>query len=156
MRVLPVMVLMVLLGSLVARADEDAMAVAKKVTAEGAENFISRDARALGESYTDDAVLYLVTFDQDAGTARVDTKEGRFTIQSLYEDLFREGQAIDAHNTVDYARLIGPNYLVIAGTFEMKRGLLDVSRLPFVQTRVRQGDRWLIQSMRVVFVPNQD
>ena len=67
--------------------------------------------------------------------------------------MFRDGLSIDAHNEVDYARLIGSDFLMIAGTFEVKRGLLDVTRMPFVQLRVKQGDRWLIQSMRVVFQP---
>jgi ketosteroid isomerase-like protein len=157
MRFLALLSLGVLLGSPMVRGEEEAKPLAEKVTAEGAKHFSARDAQALSESYTDDAVLFLVTYDQSTGRAKVaDTKEGRSAIRSLYEDLFRDGQTIDAHNEVEYARLVGPDYLIIAGTFEMKRGLLDVSRLPFVQTRIRQGDRWLIQSMRVAFMPNQE
>lgn len=145
--------LAVLCCGAVSRAQDEARAIAEKVTSEGADLFDARDARALAETYTDDATVFLVTRDQSTGRAKVDTKQGRQAIQSLYEDMFRDGLSIDAHNEVDYARLIGPDFLMIAGTFEIKRGLADVSRLPFVQLRVKQDNRWLIQSVRIVFMP---
>lgn len=153
MRFIPLLSLVLLLVGSTARA-EDAKALAEKLTAEGATAFAARDVRALIESYSDDASVIVVIHNQSSGGATEVERRGRPDIQELYEELFRDGLSIDAHNEVDYARQIGPNFLMIAGTLEFKRGLLDVTRMPFVQLRVKQGDRWLIQSMRVLFLPS--
>ncbi|HEU5115289.1 MAG TPA: hypothetical protein VFT74_01290 [Isosphaeraceae bacterium] len=152
MRYIPLCLLVVVLGGSMALAD-DATELAETLTKQGAVDFSARDARALAESYTDDGTVAVVVHDQSTGGAKEIEKQGRREIQELYEEMFRDGLTIDAHNEVDYARKIGSDFLMIAGTFEIKRGLLEVTRMPFVQVRIKQGDRWLIQSMRVVFEP---
>lgn len=154
MRFTPLLSLVVLLaGSMASSHAEDAKTLADKLTTEGAANFSARKAQALADSYTDEAKVYLVSLDDSTGRAKEEVHEGHADIRALYEDLFEKDGKIEATNTVDYARLIGPNFLTIAGTFEIKRGA-DVMRVAFVQLRVKKDQRWQIESMRLVYVPN--
>ncbi len=152
MRFTPLLSLVVLLAGSMALA-EDAKELAEKVTAEGAANFSARKAQVLADSYLDEAKVYLVTLDESTGRAKEEVREGRADIRAMYEDLFRNDGAIEAHNEVDYARLIGSNFLMIAGTFEIKQNS-NVTRVAFVQLRVKQDGLWKIESLRLVFVPN--
>ncbi len=138
MRFTPLLSLVVLFTGSMAQA-EDAKALAEKLTTEGAANFSARKAQVLADSYTDEAKVYLVSLDESTGRAKEEVREGRAEIRTMYEDMFKDDGAIDAHNEVNYARLIGSNFLMIAGTFEIRIGA-DVTRVAFVQLRVKQDE----------------
>lgn len=133
---------------------DDATDLARKLTAEGAANFERKDAVELANSYMDDAQLFLVGKDKDTGQIKVETRQGRSEIQSYYMDLLKGDKTVQAKNNVDYARLIAPDMLLIAGTFELGENGGNPLRLPFFQVRVKQGDRWLLNSVRVFVVSN--
>ena len=101
MRYIPLCLLMVVLGGSMARGDE-ARELAETLTKEGAVDFSARDVRALAESYADDGSVIVVIHDQSTGGAKEIEKRGRREIQELYEEMFRDGLTIDAHNEVDY------------------------------------------------------
>ncbi len=133
---------------------EDATELARKITDEGALNFERKDAVELANSYMDDAQLFLVSKDKDTGQIKVETSQGRSEIQSAYEDLLKGDKTVQAKNHVEYARLIAPDMLLISGTFELGENGGNPLRLPFFQVRVKHGERWLVNSMRVFVVSN--
>lgn len=128
---------------------DDATKLAVKLTTEGAANFDRKDAKALAESYTEDANLTVITHDKDSDHPKSENKRGRGEIQAAYETMFKDSGTIHSKNTVEYARLIHSNLLVIAGVFEP--GLGDGKfKVNFVQIRYRQDDKWLVSSMQIV------
>jgi hypothetical protein len=56
---------------------------------------------------------------------------------------------------VEYARLLSPDVLVIAGTFEPNQTAAKPLKVPFYQVRIKQGDKWLIQSARIFVLPEK-
>ena len=50
--------------------------------------------------------------------SRSRSTDGREEIEKLYADLFKNPDTIQSKNTVEYAKLLAPDILVIAGTFE--------------------------------------
>lgn len=131
---------------------QDAMELAKKLTTEGAATFETKSARAMADYYMDDAEVFLVTKDQSSTGLKVDTRRGRSAIESLYAEQFRNGQSIQAKNTVEYARFVAPDILLITGTFEIVRDS-QAMQFPFVQVRGKQGEKWLMSSVRLFFAP---
>ena len=134
-------------------ADDEAMKLAKKLTEEGAATFSKADAKAMAAYYTEDAVVFL----QGKNEAGYSVKEydGRAEIERLYADFFKDAGTIQAKNTVEYARLLAPDLLVIAGTFEPNQLAAKPLKLPFYQVRVKQGDKWLIHSVRIFILPEK-
>jgi ketosteroid isomerase-like protein len=132
---------------------DEAMKLARKLTEEGAATFSKADAKAMAAYYTEDAVVFL----QGKNEAGYSVKEydGRAEIERLYADFFKEPAAIRAKNTLDYARLLSPELLVIAGTFEPNQLAAKPLKLPFYQVRVKQGDKWLIHSVRIFILPEK-
>jgi hypothetical protein len=135
-------------GFLLAPLADDATQIAVKLTTDGATNFDRKDAKTLAESYTEDAMLTLVVKEKDSDGLKTEIKRGRGEIQASYESLFKDAGVIHSHNTVEHARRINDNILVITGVFEP--GLFnDAIKVAFVQTRVRQNDKWLISNMQI-------
>jgi ketosteroid isomerase-like protein len=130
--------------------DPQAQQLAEKILEKGAQLYDTKDARAMAETYTDDAEVVVVT--KDRGETKTDAKRGRAEIESLYQSLFKDAGTIHAKNTVEYARLIDPEMLLICGVFQPDT---DALRVPFVQVRVKKGDRWLISSLRIFVAMNQ-
>jgi ketosteroid isomerase-like protein len=126
---------------------DEALKLARKLTEEGAATFSKADARAMAAYYTEDAIVFLQG-KNDAGYS-VKEYDGRAEIERLYADFFKEPATIQAKNTVDYARLLSPDLLVIAGTFEPNQLAAKPLKLPFYQVRVKQGEKWLIHSVRI-------
>jgi hypothetical protein len=79
-----------------------------------------------------------------------DYKQGRNEIEPFYRDHFQRADTIDSENTVEYARLISGDLLVIHGKF---RPNTNEAELPFVQLRVKQGDRWLLSKLWLFLNP---
>ncbi len=135
------------------RGADEAMNLARKLTEEGAATFSMADAKAMAAYYTEDALVFLQG-KNDAGYS-VKQYDGRAEIERLYADFFKEPATIRAKNTVDYARLLAPDLLVIAGTFEPNQLAAKPLRLPFYQVRVKQGEKWLIHSVRIFVLPEK-
>jgi hypothetical protein len=129
---------------------DEAMKLAKKLTEEGAATFNTANAKAMADSYTADATVCL----QSRNDQGISVKEydGREEIQGLYADLFKDRGTIRSKNTVEYARLLASDVLVIAGTFEPDLDADKPLKVPFYQVRLRQGDKWLINSLRIFVV----
>jgi uncharacterized protein (TIGR02246 family) len=136
-----------------AQPDEEAMKLAKKLTEEGAATFNTANAKAMTAYYTEDGKVFLQSRDQNG--VSVKEYDGRDEIERLYVDLFKDPSAIQAKNTVEYARLLAPDLLVIAGVFEPNMAAADPLKLPFYQVRVKRADKWLIHNLRV-FVVSKD
>ncbi len=136
-----------------ADADDEALTLAKKLTTEGAATFDRKDAAAMAAYYLEDAQVRLISKDQNTGEVKIDVRRGRSDIQDLYADLFKGDKTVQSKNIVEHARLISLDFLVISGTFEITQDS-QTSRFPFLQVRVRQGDKWLMSSVDIFLTPN--
>lgn len=153
MRITPmVAALALLLASSNARAQEkDAKALAQEILTKGAALFDTRDAAAMAETYSEDARLFWVEKNRDSNRLKVDPKEGRDAIERFYRDLWKDAkEKTTSRNTVEFARLVAPDFLVIYGKFEPD---VDKGSYAFVQERMKQGDKWLIVSLRLYVMP---
>jgi ketosteroid isomerase-like protein len=140
-----------LLGVAVAgQQDDDAMQLARKLTNEGASTFNTLSAKAMAAFYTDDAKIFLETKNEDG--LSVKEYNGRDEIEELYEDLFKDRKTVQSKNTVEYARLLAPDLLVIAGVFEPDLQAKNPLKVPFYQVRIKQGEKWVINSLRIFVV----
>jgi len=140
-------------GSQPPRAGDEAMALATKITEEGAATFDKLDAKAMAAYYLEDAEIALVTKD-DTGL-KVQNHIGRDRIEDFYADLFKKQETIKSRNTVEYAKMLAPDVLVIAGTFDTNTLKPDSIKVPFYQTRVKEGDKWLMSYVRIYFLPKK-
>ena len=129
------------------------MKLARKLTEEGAATFSKADAKAMAAYYTEDAIVFLQSKGDDGYSVK--EYDGRAEIERFYADFFKEPGTIQAKNTVDYARLLAPDLLVIAGTFEPNQLAAKPMKVPFYQVRVKQGDKWLIHSVRIFVLPEK-
>jgi hypothetical protein len=129
----------------VARADEkDAKTVAQGVLDKGSVLFDTHDAAAMASTYTEDAQLLWIDKDGTSGEIKVSVKKDRAEIESLYHDLFKDAkEKSTSKNTVEFARLVTPELMVIHGVFQPNLDKPD--KFSFVQTRVKVGDKWLIK-----------
>jgi ketosteroid isomerase-like protein len=132
---------------------DEAMTLAVKLTEQGAATFDTFNAKAMADYYTEDAVVVLVT--RDGPGFKNDLHRGRADIEAFYADVFKKPETIKSKNTVEYAKLIAPDVLVIAGTFDPNTLKPDSPKIPFYQVRVKQGDKWLMSSLRIFFVPQK-
>jgi hypothetical protein len=121
----------------------EAQQIAGRVLKAGSDLFDAKDAAALAATYTDDGVIHMISKSEDQ-SFKDDTKHGRVEIEQFYRDLFREAGPIDSENTVEFARLISPDLLVVHGRFRPNTGQKE---LPFVQMRVKQGPQWLLKEL---------
>jgi ketosteroid isomerase-like protein len=129
---------------------DEAVQLARKLTEEGAATFNTANAKAMAAYYTDDAKVFLESRN-DNGLS-VKEYNGREDIEKLYADLFKNPGTIQSKNTVEYAKLLAPELLVIAGTFEPNTLDPKPLKVPFYQVRIKQGDKWLMSSVRIFVV----
>jgi hypothetical protein len=130
---------------------DEAVNLAKKLTEEGAATFNTANAKAMAAYYTEKAIVFLQTKDENGGLS-VKEYDGRGEIERFYADIFKDPGTIQAKNTVEYAKLLAPDILVIAGTFEPNLAAANPLKVPFYQVRVKQGDKWLIDNLRIFVV----
>jgi ketosteroid isomerase-like protein len=134
--------------------DDSAKAVAVKALNAGAALFDAKDAKGLAETYTDDAVLTIVTRDKESGQIKKEVKNGRPDIEAYYQELFKSDSTYHSKNTVEYARWAGTGVLTIVGVFDFDTQSANSTKVPFVQTRVKQGEAWKIIDLQVFFLPD--
>lgn len=139
------------LSSARAQENDEARKLAEKLTTAGAATFDTKDARAMAAYYVEDALLITVSKDKETGAVKTETKHGRADIEAFYRELFKDGGTIHSKNTVEHARRIAPEILLISGVFEPELG--GDLKVPFSQVRVRQGEKWQIQTMQIFLVP---
>ena len=108
----------------------------------------------MADYYTDTATIYLEIKDQSSHTIKEYT--GREEIEKEYTNLFKNQDAIQGKNTVEYAKLVAPDILVIAGTFVPNLKDPKPLKVPFYQVRVKHGERWLISSLRLFAVLHEN
>jgi hypothetical protein len=136
--------------------DDEAKAIATKVTAAGAAMFDSRDAKGLAQTYTDDGRLEIYSRESgDGSTLKVETRVGRAEVQGYYETLFKNESPIHAKNIVQAARFLGDDMIEFAGVFEPDSEAAEPLKLPFHQVRIRTGDSWKVVSMQVFVIPKK-
>jgi hypothetical protein len=134
--------------------EKDAKAVAQDVLDKGAALFDTRDATAMAATYTEDAQLFWIDKDSSTGEIKIDVKKDRAEIESLYRDLFKDAkEKTTSKNTVEFARFVTPDLMVIHGVFQPD--VAKQGKFPFVQMRVKVGDKWLMKSLQL-FVISQD
>ena len=134
--------------------DKDAKMVAQEVLDKGSALFDTRDAVAMAATYTEDAELLWIDKDSTTGEIKVSVKKDRTEIESLYRDLFKDAkEQTTSKNTVEYARFVGADLMVIHGSFQPnvdKQG-----KFPFVQMRLKLGEKWVIKNLQL-YVISQD
>jgi ketosteroid isomerase-like protein len=133
---------------------DEATKLAKKLTEDGAATFNTANAKAMAAYYTDDAKIFLQTKDQNGVTVK--EYDGREEIERAYADLFKDPATIQSKNTVEYAKLLAPDLLVIAGTFVPNLAAAKPLNVPFYQVRVKHGEKWLIHSLRIFAMSQND
>ncbi len=145
---------LVLLAPAVTRAqgtDGKAVQLAQKILSEGSALFDKKDAQAMAATFTEDAKLFLVNKNQNSGEYEIAIKDGRADIETVYQDLFNDGnQSTTSRNTVTSARMIASDLLLAEGVFEPD--VNSPGKYPFVQVRLKQGDSWRVMSMRVFLI----
>jgi hypothetical protein len=143
-----------LLAASPVRADDspasrhEAMQLARKLTTLGAATYDSHDAAAMAAFYTEHARIKMVTRGPEG--YKVTRTSGRAEIEKLYAGLFKNDRPTHARNTVEYARFLAPDLLMITGTFEPDLGALKV---PFVQMRVHHKGHWLMNDLTIFVLP---
>jgi ketosteroid isomerase-like protein len=130
---------------------QDATATATQLLQAGAATFDTKDAAAMAATYTEDAEITLFT--QSDSSLQAQQYQGKERIHKLYADLFKNAAESTSRNVVEYARFVGPDVLLIGGTFEPDVGGDLI--LQFVQVRVRQdGGAWRIRNLQLFQIPN--
>jgi hypothetical protein len=137
---------------IVVRADEkDAKALAQGVLDKGSTLFDTRDATAMAATYTEDAQVLWIDKDNSTGEIKISVKKDRAEIESLYRDLFKDAkEQTTSKNTVEFARFVVPELMVIHGVFQPNVDKPD--KFSFVQTRVKVGEKWLMKTLQLYVI----
>ena len=125
-----------------ARTRSEAEQIAERILKAGSDLFDAKNAEALAATYTADGAIHLI--DTKEGQPNDNATRGRADITQFYRDTFKDAGTIDSENTVEFARFVAPDLLVIHGRFRPNTG--EIAR-PFVQMRVKTGDRWLLNTL---------
>jgi hypothetical protein len=135
-----------------AQDDAQAKALAQAVLDKGAAIFDQRDAKAMADTYLDAGQITLISRDSDSGKLKLEVVSGHAAIEKGYSDIFKDRQPDHkARNTVESARFMGPNTLLISGRFALHAPQGDV--IQFVQIRTKVGDDWKIVTMQLLELP---
>ena len=137
--------------------DDDARArsLAQRILDRGAALFDKRDAAAMAATYVEDAAAMLSKREGDTREVKLEVTRGRAEIEKAYAKVFKD--RLPEHrcrNTVESARFLGPELLLIQGRFALDRNQSDV--IQFVQIRARQGDEWKIVTLHLMPLPAQN
>jgi hypothetical protein len=128
--------------------DADAKAIAQEVLNKGSALFDARDVAGLLATYDDDPQVVWVEKDGTTGEIKETVKRGKAEVEAIYTDHFKNvAEKTTSKNVVDYARSIGPDVLLIQGTFQPD--VAKPGKYPFVQLRVKNGDRWLLKTLHL-------
>lgn len=139
------------LALVTAAPQQDAKQVAQDILTKGATLFDTRDAAAMAATYIDDAEISLVTGGSGMGDYSVQDIRGRAAIEQFYLKYFKDRKTgTKSKNTVEFAHYVGPDLLIIHGTFT-----LDIRKsapISFVQVRAKRDDQWFIMSLQLFVV----
>lgn len=131
--------------------DEDAKKLAQGILDKGAALFTKRDAEAMARTYTEGARVVLISKDKESQQYKTDVREGQTAIHEMYADMYKHAEGTSAaRNTVEFARRVAPDLLVIHGVFEPNVGQ---GSYPFVQVRKKEGEKWLILNLQLFISP---
>jgi hypothetical protein len=154
MRSVAVFTLLVALPIYAKAQGENAKNAAQDILNKGSALFDTRDATAMAATYTEDAQILWYEKQDDTGEIKLNTKSGRAEIESLYKDLFKDQtEKTTSKNTVEFARFAKPEVLIIQGVFQPN--VDKPGKFPFVQVRVKQGDKWLMKTLQI-FIMSDD
>jgi hypothetical protein len=143
--------LLVVLPLAVHAQDKDAKSLAQQILDKGAELYDTKDATAMAATYTEDARILWLEKDNDTARYKTSVKEGRADIEGIYRDLFKDTtEKTTSRNVVEFARFLAPDLMVIHGTFQPN--VANQGKYPFVQVRVKQGDKWLMKSLQLILI----
>jgi hypothetical protein len=132
---------------------DEATKLAVKLTEEGAATFDTLKAKAMADYYLEDAQIDLVSKNDEG--VKTDVHKGRDEIEKFYAKMFEKPETIKSRNTVEYARLLSPEVLVIAGRFDTNTLKPDSIKVPFYQVRVKKADKWLMSHLRIFVLPQK-
>jgi len=134
--------------------DKDAKTLAQEILDKGAALFDTHDATAMAATYTEDAEIQSIAKDNSTGEIKVEVKKGRSEIESLYRDVFKDvKEKTTSKNTVEFARFVAPDVMIIQGIFQPK--VADKGKFPFVQLRVKQGDKWVMKNLQFFLISQE-
>ncbi len=146
--------LMFLLPITVRAEEKDAKTLAQAILDKGSALFDTRDAAAMAATYTEDAQLLWIDKDGSTGEIKISVKKDRAEIESLYRDLFKDAkEKTTSKNTVEFARFVGAELMVIQGVFQPNVDKQD--KFSFVQMRVKQGDKWLMKTLQLYVIAQE-
>lgn len=132
--------------------DDRALAVAREVLDRGAELFDARDAAAMAETFLEESHVIVIKRASNSTELTTEIVSGREEIQKGYADLFKDRDPSHrARNTVEQARWLTPDLLLIQGRFALNVEQGDL--LQFVQVRARDGDQWKVATMQLMELP---
>jgi hypothetical protein len=132
--------------------DAEAKAIAVKVTTAGAALFDAKDAAALAATYVEGAKIELIGKDESSKEYRAELKQGRIEIEAYYKELFKNDPTFHSKSTVEFAQELRPDLILFTGYFIPDTQSADQIRIPFVQTRVKQGENWKILSLKIFVI----
>ena len=131
---------------------QDARAIAQEVLNKGSALFDAKDTAGLVATYEDDPQVVWVERDGTTGEVKETVKRGKAEVEAIYRDHFKQSDdKTVSKNVADFARLIGPDILLIQGTFQPD--VVKPGKYPFVQLRVKRGDRWLLKTLHLFTTP---
>ena len=129
-----------------------ATALAKELLDHGATLFDKRDAATMAATYVDGAEIRLIKRSSDSGLIETDVRQGRAAIEEAYAKIFKDRKPEHkSRNTVESARFLNTDLLLIQGRFALDRDQRDT--IQFVQIRARENDKWKIASMQLMELP---
>jgi hypothetical protein len=147
--------LFVLLAPAAALGQDDnarAKTLAKELLDRGAALFDKRDAAAMAATYLETAEILVIKHDSGSDRMVVEAKHGRTEIEQAYAEIFKDRQPEHrCRNTVEAARFLSPDVLIIRGRFALNAAQGDA--LQFVQVRARDGEQWKVATMQLIELP---
>jgi ketosteroid isomerase-like protein len=136
--------------------DDDAKAktLAQEILDRGAALFDTRDAAAMAATYVDDAEIIVIKRATDSNRVVLEITRGRTDIEKAYAGIFKDRQPEHkCRNTVETARFLGPNLLLIHGRFALDREQSDIGQFVQIRARENEGDPWKIVTMQLTLLP---
>ena len=135
-----------------AAQDGGATDLARDILIRGADLFDKRDAAAMAATYLENAEIIVIKRDTGPDRIDVETIRGQAEIEKAYAKIFKDRQPEHrSRNTIELARFLGPDMLLIKGRFAMNREQSDIGE--FVQIRARDKDQWKVVTMQLMALP---
>jgi hypothetical protein len=151
MKRIPILTLVLVFPLTVQADDPDPKSLAQSILDKGAALFDTQDAAAMAATYTEDAQILWFDKDSSTGELKLSIKKDRTEIEQFYHDVFKDAkEKTISKNTVEYAKLLAPDLMVIHGFFQPN--ISNNGKYPFVQVRVKSGDKWLMKTLQFFVV----